>query len=81
MATTQIQLSNPGGIVWLSVKANGGSVTVERQVAADWITADKFTVDGSWPLNLGPVTTRFTPAGGAVYQLTDSAGYKIEVSQ
>jgi hypothetical protein len=81
MATTQIQLKNPGGIVWISVKANGGSVAVERQVGADWITSDKFTADGSWPLNLGPVTTRFTPASGAAYQLTDSAGNKIEVSR
>jgi hypothetical protein len=80
MATTQITLSKPGTL-WLSVKANNGSVTVERQVGADWIASDKFAVDGSWPLNLGPVRTRFTPAGGAAYQLTDSAGNNIEVSK
>jgi hypothetical protein len=81
MATTQILLSNPGGVVWLTLKANGGSVTVERQVGTDWITSDKFAADGAWPLNLGPVATRFTPAGGAAYQLTDSAGNKIEASK
>jgi hypothetical protein len=81
MATTQILLKNPGGTVYIAVKANGGSVAVERQVGADWVTADKFTVDGSWPLNLGRVTTRFTPVGGAAYQLSDLSGNKIEASR
>lgn len=80
MATTQITVGSPGRL-WLDVKANGGSVSVERQVGTDWVTSDKFAADGSYPLNLGPVKTRFSPAGGAAYQLTDSAGSKIEASQ
>lgn len=69
MRTTQFILHNPQGDQTLSVKANGGSVAVEKQVGVDWVVANTFTEDGAWTLTLGRSPTRFTPTGGAAYEV------------
>lgn len=71
MSTTQLFLNNPQGTKILSVKANGGSVAVERQVEGEWVVVDLFSEDGAWPLNLGRSPTRFTPAGGAAFEVAE----------
>ncbi|MGI4841013.1 MAG: hypothetical protein ACRYF9_25775 [Janthinobacterium lividum] len=70
MATTQLLLSNPQGTRILTVKANGGNVAVERMVEGTWVTIDLFAQDGAWPLNLGRTATRFTPTGGAAFEIS-----------
>lgn len=55
--------------VTLAVKANGGSVKVEKQVGVDWVVSDMFAQDGAWRLDLGYSQTRFTPSGGAVFEI------------
>lgn len=55
--------------VTLAVKSNGGSVKVEKQVGTDWVVSDVFAQDGAWRLDLGYSQTRFTPAGGAVFEV------------
>lgn len=44
MATTQL-IQKYMGQTMLIVKANGGSVTVEKQVGASWVVTDTFTRD------------------------------------
>lgn len=58
------------GQTMLIVKANGGSVTVEKQAGESWVVTDTFTADGGYLLQLGNSATRFTPAGGAVYEVS-----------
>lgn len=70
MRTTQYVLPNPQGDNNLAVKANGGQVVVEKQVGADWVVANTFNTDGAWTLALGRSPTRFTPSGGAAYEVT-----------
>lgn len=70
MRTTQYILQNPQGDNNLAVKANGGQVVVEKQVGEDWVVANTFTEDGAWTLTLGRSPTRFTPSGGAAYEVT-----------
>jgi uncharacterized protein YjhX (UPF0386 family) len=53
----------------LVVKANGGSVAVEKMVEGQWVTVDTFTEDGAWPMSLGISQTRFTPSNGAFYEV------------
>ncbi|AQL36871.1 MULTISPECIES: hypothetical protein [Pseudomonas syringae group] len=69
MATTQL-IKQYMGQTLLIVKANGGSVTVEKQVGDSWVVTDTFTADGGHLLQLGNSATRFTPAGGAAYEVT-----------
>lgn len=69
MATTQ-EIKQVSGERTLVVKANGGSVTVEKRVGADWVVTDTITADGAYRLNLGQTPTRFTPTGGAAYEVT-----------
>lgn len=71
MYTSQHTLVNPQGVRFLTVKANGGTVVVERQVGDDWIIADTFDTDGSWPLTMGRSPTRFTPTGGAAFEVQE----------
>lgn len=70
MRTTQYTLANPQGDNNLAVKANGGQVVVEKQVGTNWVVANTFTTDGAWTLTLGRSPTRFTPSGGAAYEVT-----------
>lgn len=69
MRTEQFIMQYSYGEHTLAVKANGGSVAVEKQVGADWVAANTFTEDGAWRLELGNTPTRFTPAGGAAYEV------------
>jgi len=69
MANTQMVQSFLGQTM-LVVKANGGSVAVEKQVGGVWVTTDTFSKDGGFLLFLGNTATRFTPSGGAVYEVT-----------
>lgn len=69
MATTQQVLLRSGE--WtVVVKANGGSVKVEKRVGIDWVTTDTVSADGAYRMDLGQTSTRFTPAGGAAYEVT-----------
>ncbi|MCQ3000443.1 hypothetical protein NLO98_11845 [Pseudomonas syringae] len=69
MATTQL-IQKYMGQTMLIVKANGGSVTVEKQVGASWVVTDTFTRDGGYLLQLGNSSTRITPAAGASFEVT-----------
>lgn len=70
MITTQFILQFSYGAHTLVLKAGGGSVAVEKQVGSDWVTTDTFTKDGGWRLQLGNTPTRFTPTGGAAFEVT-----------
>ncbi|WP_040263642.1 hypothetical protein [Pseudomonas massiliensis] len=65
----QFVLKYSYGVHTLAVKANGGSVSVEKQVGTDWVVADTFAADGVHRLDLGNTPTRFTPRGGAAYEV------------
>lgn len=54
----------------IAVKTNGGSVTIEKPVGADWVVANIFDVDGAYPLMTGAGEYRITPQGGAVFQVS-----------
>lgn len=69
MATTASTKSNLGRTI-LVVRSRGGSVKVEKQVGASWVTTDTFAADGAYVLELGISATRFTPANGAEYEVT-----------
>ena len=69
MRTDQYILRYSYGDHTLVVKANAGSVKAEKQVGEDWVVADSFDADGSWRLALGNSPTRFTPSGGAAYEV------------
>lgn len=67
MRTEQFVMQYSYGSHTLAIKANGGSVKVEKLVGSDWVTGETLDVDGVWRLDLGNSPTRFTPAGGAAY--------------
>lgn len=69
MPTTQTT-TNYHGSSTLLVKANGGQVTVEKQVNGAWVIVDTFKEDGGWVYAFGNSPTRITPTGGAVYEVT-----------
>lgn len=69
MATTQV-INQYMGRATLAVKANGGSVAVEKKVEGSWVTVDTFTSDGAWQLDLGMSSTRITPSGGAAFEVS-----------
>lgn len=69
MATAQV-INKYMGKATLIVKANGGSVAVEKQVEGAWVTVDTFAADGAWPMDFGMSPTRFTPAGGAAFEVS-----------
>ncbi|EPN30095.1 hypothetical protein A245_46103, partial [Pseudomonas syringae pv. actinidiae ICMP 19096] len=52
MATKQ-SIQRYMGQTMLIVKANGGSVTVEKQAGESWVVTDTFTADGGYLLQLG----------------------------
>jgi hypothetical protein len=69
MRTEQFIMQYSYGSHTLAVKANGGGVAVEKQVGTDWVVSDTFSADGAWRLDLGNSPTRFTPTGGAAYEI------------
>jgi hypothetical protein len=70
MITDTFTLNNDYGRKLLVVKANGGSVAVQKQVGTDWVTTDMFTTDGGYVLDLFNTATRFVPANGAVFEIS-----------
>lgn len=57
-------------MVVLALKANGGNVTVEKPVGNDWVVADTYDADGAHVLFVGGGRVRFTPTGGAAFEVT-----------
>lgn len=68
MATAQLEKRDLGRAT-LVVKANGGSLAVEKKVEGGWVTVDTFAADGAWQMDFGLSPTRFTPSGGAAYEV------------
>lgn len=71
METVQKEFSSTGGRIerTLTVRANGGSVTVEASSdGVDWVLTDTKSVDGGWILFQGKALIRITPNGGAEYE-------------
>lgn len=68
--TTQFLLKNSYGVHTLALKANGGSLLVEKQVGNDWVISDTFYADGVHRLDLGNTPTRFTPRAGAAFEVS-----------
>ena len=56
----------------LSVKTNGGSLVVERWDGVDWVQADNVTTDKVSPYFTQNSRLRFTPAGGAVFDIDET---------
>ena len=52
----------------LTVKTNGGSVTVEASYDTDWVLTDTITKDGGYVLFQGKARVRITPISGAEYE-------------
>ena len=75
MFTTQEEfkdLNRPGKIVNLTVKTNGGSVTVAKRVGPDWVTVLTISGDGGGELRVDDAPIQITPIGGAAYTITRS---------
>jgi len=53
----------------LIVKANGGSITVQKKVGTSWIITDTYTVDGAFPMMFGNTPVRFVPLNGCQYEV------------
>ena len=70
MITATFTLKNDYGRKLLVVKANGGSVAVQKQVGTDWVTTDTFSADGGYALDLFNSATRFVPTGGAAFEIS-----------
>ncbi|GBH11188.1 Phosphoribosyl 1,2-cyclic phosphodiesterase [Pseudomonas syringae pv. actinidiae] len=58
------------GRTMLIVKANGGTVTVEKKAGESWVVTDTFARDGGYLLELGSSYTRITPIAGAFFEVT-----------
>jgi hypothetical protein len=53
----------------ITVKTNGGSVTIEASLNGDsWVLTDTISVDGGYVLFQGKAVIRITPNNGAEYQ-------------
>lgn len=70
MITATFTLDNDYGRKLLVVKANGGSVAVQKLVGTDWVTTDTFSADGGFILDLFNSATRFVPANGAAFEIS-----------
>ena len=53
----------------LTVKANGGSVVVQAQAGASWITTDTYTTDAAVEVFFGRSLVRVVPSGGAEFEV------------
>lgn len=52
----------------ITVKANGGSVSLETWDGVEWVSSgDSWTEDGAYPVFTSNVRIRVTPTGGATY--------------
>lgn len=56
----------------LSVEVNGGSLAVERWDGVSWIQADSIASDKVAPYFTQNSLLRFTPSGGAVFDIDES---------
>ena len=56
--------------VVVTVLTSGGQVTVEKPVGDAWVVSDVLDADGTYPMQLGFNETRFTPSGGAVFEVS-----------
>jgi len=63
------QYTNGDQARMLIIRANGGSLAVEKRVGDNWVVADTFAADGAHLMNFGPGPVRFTPTGGAEYSI------------
>lgn len=68
--TTQLEMPCGSRMVVLAIKSNGGSVSVEKPVGNSWVVADIYTEDGAHVLYVGGGRVRFTPAGGAAFEVS-----------
>lgn len=73
MYNSQIERQfNDNNVRVLSVRANGGSLQVQKKVGNNWITANTYSADISLPMVFGKGTpTRFVPAGGAEFEVDE----------
>ena len=70
MITASFTLENSYGRKLVVLKTNGGSLAVQKLVGTDWVTTDTLTADGGYPLDLFNSATRFVPAGGAAFEIS-----------
>lgn len=64
-------LNRGGKRVNLTVKANGGSVTLNRAIAGGWVQAAVVVADGCFEVLVDDAPLQIVPAGGAVYYITE----------
>lgn len=73
-STTQVfkNLNRLGKRVNLTVKANGGSITLNSFIDGAWsIAAPAITANGRYELLVDDEDLQIVPAGGAVYTITE----------
>ncbi len=73
--TTQVfrNLNRLGKRVNLTVKANGGTVQLNKFIAGVWVPAvAAVSADGCFELLVDDAPLQVVPAGGAVYHITES---------
>ena len=66
--TQQTRITNAGELT-VSVKANGGSLLIEAKIADEWAAPRTISEDDVVICGGRNVTYRFTPAGGAAYDI------------
>ena len=74
-STTEVfkNLNRAGKRVNLAVKANGGTVTVNRFIGNTWVpAAAAIAADGCFELLVDDNQVQIVPAGGAVYSITEN---------
>lgn len=73
MHTSQIERQfNDNKVRVLSVRANGGSLQVQKKVGDNWIVANTYAADISIPMIFGTISpTRFVPADGAQFEVDE----------
>ena len=65
-------LNRIGKRVNLMVKANGGSVTVNKFIGGGWVAAAApITADGCFEVLVDDEDLQIVPTGGAVYTITE----------
>lgn len=56
----------------LSIEANGGSLLIERWDGVSWVQADNVTSDKVSPYFTQNSRLRFTPSGGAIFDIDET---------
>lgn len=65
-------LNRSGKRVNLTVKANGGTVTLNRFIGGTWVpAAAAITADGCFEVLVDDEPIQIVPAGGALYSITE----------